>query len=177
MAVLRLTAPALAVAVAACSAAGAEPAPAAGPPAAAVAPAGPAATAAHPAGWRQLPAVASAVAAAARTDGVAVDATDAWGEPARGCYAVWLALRGGSAGAAALADQVLGSVAGLSPTEVVRPIGPDGTLAFGFARPPYRGRVRAKVGAGRISAVACFANQREPVACDAACRGVLEGAP
>jgi len=172
--VLRLTAPALAVAVAACSAAGAEPAPAARPAAAAAAPAGPAA---HPAGWRQLPAIASAVAAAARADGVAVDATDAWGEPARGCYAVWLALRGGSAGAAALADQVLGSVAGLAPTEVVRPIGPDGTLAFGFARPPYRGRVRARVGAGRIAAVACFANQREPLTCDAACRGVLEAAP
>jgi hypothetical protein len=158
--VLRLTV----LAIVACSPAGAEPA---------AAPA----DRAHPAGWRQLPAITGAVTAAARADGVTLDAVDAWGEPAVGCYAVWLDLHGRTTDAAALADQVLAGVAGLSPSEIARPTEPDGVLGFGFARPPYRGRVRARLGGGRVSAVACFGNQREPVACDAACTRVLQGAP
>jgi hypothetical protein len=156
------------LALVACSPAGAGPAgiqPAA-------APAGPV----HPAGWRRLPAIGASVTAAAKADGVTVDAVDAWGEPQLGCYAVWLDLHGGAADAAALADQVLGSAAALSPSDVATPSGPDGRLGFAFARPPYHGRVRAQLGAGRISAVACFGNQREPVTCDAACNHVL-GAP
>jgi hypothetical protein len=50
-------------------------------------------------------------------------------------------------------------------------------LAFRFARPPFRGRVRARLGHGRITAIACFFNQREPTACDAACIGVLDTVP
>ena len=158
---LRLTV----LAVVACSPAGAEPV--AGGPASRV----------HPAGWWQLPEIGAAVAAAAKADGITVDTADAWGEPRMGCYAVWLDLHGDAAAAAdALADQVLGSAAVLSPSDVARPSGPDGTLGFSFARPPYRGRVRAQLGAGRISAIACFGNQREPVTCDAACNRVL-GAP
>jgi len=158
--VLRLTA--IALGLAACGAAGADPAPAAG---------------AHPDGWRPLPAIAAAITAAAAGDGVTVDAASAWGEPAVDCYAVWLALHGPTADAAALADQVLAGVATLSPADLVRPAGPDGTLAFSFARPPYRGRLRAQLGGGRIAAVACFGSQREPAACDAACARVLQGAP
>jgi hypothetical protein len=176
-----------ALALVACSTAAADPGPAAtGGPAAAGGPAatGGAAATGHPAGWKPLPAIASAVRAAATADGVAVDATDAWGEPARGCYSVSIelhgALHGAPADAPALADQVLASLpapitspGGGELSELVRPSGPDGILAFRFASPPYRGRLRARLGRGRIAAVACFFNQREPLACDAACTGVL----
>ena len=158
----------IAIAVAACSPAGAEPAVPAAPPAVP----GP-----RPAGWKQLPAIATAVGVAAKADGVTIDAVDAWGEPARGCYAVWLDLHGGTAAAPALADQVLASLrqAAARVDEVVRPGDPTGALAFRFARTPYRGRVRAQLGNGRIAAIACFGNQREPLDCDASCATVLSG--
>ena len=95
MGLLRVTA----VALVACSAAGADPAGA------------PSRERAHPEGWKQLPSIATAVGAAARADRVTIDAVDAWGEPATGCYAVWLALRGASGDAPALADQVLAGLA------------------------------------------------------------------
>jgi hypothetical protein len=166
-----------AIALVACSTAGADPAASA------------ADRAARPAGWKQLPAIANAASAAARADGVVIDSADAWGEPAIGCYAVWLDLHGvrGRDGenvgdAAALADQILDGLARtgageIAVRDVVRPAGPEGVLAFAFARSPYRGRVRARLGGGRIDAVACFANQREPGACDAACTRVLQGVP
>jgi hypothetical protein len=180
----------IAVALVACSAAGADP------PA-------PPSRVAHPEGWKQLPAVATAVGTAARAEGVTIDAVDAWGEPAHGCYAVWLALHGGTRDAPALADQVLAGVARAAASrdgaasargarsrdaaagwreeiairEVVKPTDPSGALAFAFTSPPYHGRVRARLGKGRISAVACFANEREPLACDATCAQLLEAAP
>jgi hypothetical protein len=203
MDLLRMTAVALGAlgALGACSAAGAEP----NPPASD-------SPSQRPAGWKQLPVVASAAGAAVKADqagadGVALDTVDAWGEPALGCYAVWLALHGGAAAAPALADQVLdgvlqanepraakapqenakpprhadgpGGASGskLSLDEVVKPSGADGVLAFSFARPPYRGRVRAHLGSGRITAIACFGNQREPATCEAACTRVLQGVP
>jgi len=156
----------MAVALIACSAAGAEP----GAPV-------PRGSTLHPDGWKQLPAIATAVASAAAGDGIVIDAVDAWGEPGAGCYGVWLALHGGAADAATLADQVLGGATGLAPGDIVKPDGPDGVLAFAFARPPYRGRVRAQLGNGRIAATACFGNQREPTACHAACAQVLQEVP
>jgi len=153
----------------------------------------------RPAGWTQLAPIAAAAAAAAQAEGVTIDAVDAWGEPALGCYAVWLALHGGTTGAPALADQVLGSFrdaartrdgaertrvgaaaaagsqAAISLDEVVKPSEPEGMLAFSFARSPYRGRVRAQLGGGRVTAVACFGNQREPAVCEATCTRVLQG--
>lgn len=155
-----------AIGLAACQAAEAQPATAQ--------PAANLGAAAHPAGWRALPAIAAAVAAAARADNAIVEGADAWGEPAIGCYAVWLTLRGADAAAPVLAEQILTSAAALSPTAIVRPTAADGVLGFGFARPPYRGQLRARLGGGRVSAVACFANQREPQVCDAACPRVLE---
>jgi len=171
----------MAIGLVACSAAGAEPA--APSPPAAPPPADPL-PAAHPADWRPLPAIARELGRAAAADGVTVDLTDAWGEPARGCYGVWLALHGGTAAAPALADQVLASLRSLpgaaTPRElivdnVVAPSAAAGVLAFGFTRAPYRGRVRAQLGSGRIAAVACFGNQREPARCDAECAAVIDG--
>ena len=182
---------------------------------------------AHPDGWKQLPSIAAAVGAAAKAEGVTVDAVDAWGERADGCYAVWLALHGASGDAPALAEQVLaglskvqvprpgeptarskenapaahaagsketappaqaagapkgrrneGAAAGeLAISELVKPAGREGVMAFTFAGAPFRGRVRAQLGGGRIAAVACFGNERAPVACDAACARVLEATP
>ena len=170
-----------AVALAACNAAGADPG------------AAPSRGAAHPEGWKQLPAMATAVGAAARADGVTIDSVDAWGEPANGCYAVWLALHGASGDAPALADQVLAGLsrpaarAGrpqnatapgeLAISELVKPVARDGVMAFAFASAPFRGRVRAQLGGGRIAAVACFGNERAPLACDAACARMVEASP
>jgi len=165
----------IAVALVACSSAGAEP----GAP--------PVAGGHRPAGWKQLPLVARAVASAAASDGVIIDAVDAWGEPALGCYGVWLDLHGGTATAAVLADQVIDSLSrrdgsagprgALAVDDLVRPSGADGVLAFQFAAPPYRGRVRAQLSSGRISAIACFRNHRTPAVCDAACADVLGRVP
>jgi hypothetical protein len=157
MALLRVTA----VALVACSAAGAEPA---------AAPSG----AAHPEGWKQLPAMAAAASTAARADGVTIDSADAWGEPAHGCYAVWLELHGGASEAPALADQVLAGMPRIAISEVVKPTAATGVLTLAFTSLPYHGRVRAQLGKGRIAAVACFANEREPLACQAICTQLLE---
>ena len=176
----------IAVALVACSAAGADPA---------AAPR----SVAHPEGWKQLPAVAAAVGAAAKADGVTIDSVDAWGEPAHGCYAVWLELHGGSAEAPALADQVLAGIAraagprdgaatapaattrsaapwseAVAVSDVVKPTAASGSLTLAFTSLPYRGRMRAQLGKGRITAVACFANEREPLACQATCAQLLE---
>jgi hypothetical protein len=183
MDLLRVTA----VALVACSAVGADPA---------ASPGG----SAHPEGWKQLPAIATAVGAAAKAGGVTIDSVDAWGEPAHGCYAVWLELHGGTSDARALADQVVAGVARagaprdaaaarasrpreaaagwpgeIAISDVVKPIEPVGVLAFAFTSLPYHGRVRAQLGKGRIAAVACFANERELLACNATCAQVLEG--
>jgi hypothetical protein len=163
MVVLRLSA----VALVACTAAGADPAPA------------PSALPGSPASWKALPTIAHAVASAAAADGVTVDAADAWGDPAVGCFALRLAIHGGAAATDALVDQVLAGQAGqkITFTDVVKPAAGQDVLAFGFARAPYRGRVRARLTGGKITAMACFGNQREPVACDATCTHMLQGAP
>jgi hypothetical protein len=128
-----------------------------------------------PAGWRALPELAGAIGDAARSAGTSLDGTAAWGEPAMGCYAAWLALSGGSTGARELADQILAGLATehVVAADVVKPAADTGVLSLGFERPPYRGRLRAQLDRGKISALACFANRREPGACDAVCNALL----
>jgi hypothetical protein len=95
---------------------------------------------------------------------------------------VWLAL--GAPGAAeAIAQQVVagftaaaaGSGAGAKLTfkDAAAPAGDAGVLALSFERGDHRGRLRARLGGGRIAALACFANQREPLTCEAACTSFL----
>jgi len=124
-----------------------------------------------PAGWQSLPQLAEAVSAAGRDAKIAIDGSEAWGETEMGCYATWLALSGGDAAPDVLADQVLASLgaAKLAVSDVVKPSSTAGTLSLRFERAPYHGRLRAELSKGRITAVACFANQREPVACESAC--------
>ncbi len=132
-----------------------------------------------PAGWQPLPELATAVTTAAQTAGIVIDGTEAWGETAMGCYAVWLAVSGGDSTADALADQVFAGLTAekIVVRDVVKPTGDAGKLQLVFERAPYQGRLRANLERGHVAALACFANQREPIACDAACNTLLGGAP
>ncbi|HTR51885.1 MAG TPA: hypothetical protein VMJ10_14315 [Kofleriaceae bacterium] len=145
MAELRLAA----LALTSCANAGAGPTTVAGPP-----------------GWSAIETLARAAGDAAKADGVAVDATGAWGDPARGCYALAIELRGGG-DAQKLVDGI--ASAGIATRDVVY----EGTaVTLGVARAPYDGRVRAEIASdGRVAARACFWNEREPAGCAAACGG------
>jgi hypothetical protein len=161
------TAAAAAAALAACGRAGAAPDQASG--------------LTPPAGWQVLPPIAAA-ARAALGAGVQVDGADAWGEPAMGCYAVWLAFRA-AGGAEAIGQQVVAGFTAAKPGDkmivksVAAPSGDEGVLTLAFERGDHRGRLRARLGGGRIAALACFANQREPLACEAACNTFLGDSP
>jgi hypothetical protein len=146
MAQLRL----IALALAACSASDAAPAPV------------PLATV--PAGWVPLPAMALAARAA-----IAGSSTDAWGEPAKGCYAATLVF-GERGTVAALLAEVKQAV---SLRDVVEPSAAGGVLSFGFDKAPYKGRVRATLDGKTVTALACFWNDREPAACETACTAML----
>jgi len=157
MAELRLIA---VLALAACHAADAQPQQASG--------------IAAPAGWQTLAVLANAARSGATAKGVTVDGAEAWGEPAMGCYAVWMALHGSGGDAPALAEQVRAGLAAASiEVKDVQAPDADGLMALGFAKPPYGGRMRARLGSGKIVALACFHNGREPKACEHACDGVL----
>jgi hypothetical protein len=148
---------------------------------------------ATPAGWQALPQIAAAAKEALGARAV-IDGAEAWGEPAMGCYAVWLALRAegsaeavgkqvidgftaagsaGSAGGAGSAGDPANAAA-LVVRDVAAPAGDEGVLALAFERGEHRGRLRARLGGGTIAALACFANQREPGACEPACAKLLE---
>jgi len=147
MAELRLAA----VALAACSNAGAGPTIVVGP-----------------AGWSAIDAIATAAADAAKADGVTVEAAGAWGDVSRGCYAVALQLHGGG-DTAKIVDGI--GAAGIATREVVYA---GDVVTLGVSRAPYDGRVSAEAGSdGHVDARACFWNEREPAACAAACAGWL----
>lgn len=133
-----------------------------------------------PPGWHDLPAVASA-ARHALGEGLEIEGTQAWGEPARGCYAVWIAIRGGGTAQTIATDVVNGLTAAgggtVLVTDVVRPSTDEGVLTFGFTRPPFRGKLAAKLGGGRVAALACFANAREPAWCATGCTSLLGAIP
>ncbi len=143
--------------------------------------AGPTSGLTPPAGWSALPALATAAADAAKKANVTVDDVEAWGEPARGCYAAWIAIRGAGGTPSEIAEPMLASLAtelpGLTTSDVIKPDpkAPDaGVLSLSFARPPYHGMVRAPIAkSGALAVVACFWNVREPVACEAACSQLI----
>jgi hypothetical protein len=56
---------------------------------------------------------------------------------------------------------------------VVAPTTAAGVLAFAFDKAPYQGRVRATLDGKTVSALACFWNEREPAACEAACTALI----
>ncbi len=159
MALLRLIA---AASLAACGQAGAQPAVSSGLQ--------------TPAGWQALPVLGQAVAAAAKAEGVTVDGAEGWGETSIGCYGVWLKLHGTGVGSEEVIQGL--ELAKLGLSHVVKPeLGDDGTIALTFERAPYRGRLRVRVAAGSITALACFANAREPASCEQPCTTLLGGLP
>jgi hypothetical protein len=152
MALLRLAL----IALAACNPAGAQPSAASG-----ITP---------PAGWQPLPALAKQVADATKATG-----SEAWGDTARGCYGVWFTLQGSGANA----DAILAGLAAekIATSNVVTPESGDGMVAVSFTKPPYAGRLRARIAGGSITALACFANQREPKSCESPCTALLGALP
>lgn len=135
-----------------------------------------------PKGWMADPALAKAAAAAVvdpKQSAIAVTQTQAWSDPARGCYGLALDLRGGAGPIDAAADQLIAALgselAGAKLHEVQKPVaGPHGTLALGFdvlrGTAPYHGKLRADLeSTGEVHALACLWNQREPKVCEAAC--------
>jgi len=139
-----------------------------------------------PAGWQAMPSLASAATSAAKENGIAVVRALAWGEPARGCYAAWLALRSDGGAPDVIARQIVESLSaepaldGIVVRDVTEPEAgaATGVLALGFEREPYRGRLRMTLAKdGNLAALACFWNQREPVACERACITLVGGMP
>ncbi len=128
-----------------------------------------------PAGWATLPDLATAVTGATSVSGVTIEGVEAWGETARGCYAVWFALTG----AGANADAVIAGLAAekLATSNVVKPEGETGVTSLAFAKPPYTGRLRVRTESGKLTAIACFANDREPQSCDVPCTALLGAVP
>lgn len=156
------------LAVAACTDAGAQ---SAAPPA--VTPVAP------PAGWTAQPAIAAAVQDALGK--TSVDGLAAFGEPAMGCYGAWMALRA-RGDASELAEQIVRGLSGgaartLAIRDLVKPTAATGVLALGFDSPPYTGRLRARLGDGKLAALACWWSPREPIACEQACTTLLGGLP
>jgi hypothetical protein len=121
---------------------------------------------APPAGWVALPEIANAIGATAKLDGI-----QAWGEPSKGCYAVSIAADGGGD----LVGELLAALAAekVATTDIVKPTGATGVLAFSIARGTYHGKVRAQIDTDRVAALACYHNDREPLACETQCATFL----
>lgn len=125
-----------------------------------------------PAGWQRLEPAETAAKLAAAAPNVTVAGVQAWGEPALGCYALWLSLRGGGGDADSIARDVIDGLRTAKFTVTELPVA-DGVLELGLDRAPYKGRLRARVGDGQVTGVACVANQRDPAACEAGCVSLL----
>lgn len=125
------------------------------------------------------------MAAAAKTalGKTAVDAIEAFGEPAMGCYSLWMTGRASGKATDAAEQLVRGLMDDkkqkrkLEIKDVVKPVGEAGVLSLGFETPPYKGRLRARFGEGKLVALACWWSQREPVACEQACTTILGAVP
>ena len=137
-----------------------------------------------PPSWTAQPViVAAAKAALAKTT---IDGIEAFGEPAMGCYSLWMSVRE-SGTAKDLAEQIVRGLAApadkkpparkLDVKDVVKPQTDEGVLSLAFETAPYKGRLRARLGKGRIVALACWASPREPLACEQACTTLLGALP
>jgi len=125
-----------------------------------------------PPGWQALPDAVTVVKTAAGATGITVDDVKAWGEPTTGCYALWFALHGGGGGAESISKAI---VEGLTAEKFVASESAlaDGFFELAIERAPYKGRMRAQVGDGKIAGLACVANQRDPASCEAPCKTML----
>jgi hypothetical protein len=146
--------------------------------------AGPGSGLTAPAGWKTLVSLSTAARDAAKAGGFTVDATEAWGDTARGCYGAWLSLSTTAARPAKLADELVQGIqtepalAGIAITDVVKPAATTDAdvMALAFEKAPYRGKLRTRlIKDGHVTALVCFWNEREPAACAAACEQLLGG--
>ncbi|HEY4180105.1 MAG TPA: hypothetical protein VGM90_24855 [Kofleriaceae bacterium] len=130
-----------------------------------------------PQGWISLPAIADVMRDAATTAGAKVIGREAWGEPSRGCYAVWMRLGGSGANP----DNVITSLGdpknGFATSDVVKPTAVPGTLTLAWKHGAYAGKLRAKIETDGMAMLSCFANDREPKSCEAACTSLLGALP
>ncbi|CAN5906443.1 hypothetical protein BH11MYX2_BH11MYX2_30890 [soil metagenome] len=135
-----------------------------------------------PAGWMSLPAVADVMRDAAVKMNAKVIGREAWGEPSRGCYAVWMKLGGSGASA----DVVVSSFGGtdavkaggaILTSDVVKPTAVPGTLSLSWKRGVYAGKLRARIEQDAVTVLSCFANDREPTSCEAGCGALLGALP
>jgi hypothetical protein len=136
--------------------------------------AGPGSGITPPPGWQAMPSLATATSDAAKADGVVVDGAEAWGEPARGCFGAWLGLRAGARAPDAMVDALVKSLAAekIEVRDVVKPAAGAiaGTMSLVFEQAPYHGKLRGQLlKDGHMTLLACFWNDREPVACETAC--------
>jgi hypothetical protein len=127
-----------------------------------------------PAGWQAMPSLATAASDAAKADGVVVDGAEAWGDPARGCFGAWLGLEAGARAPDAMVDALVKTLAAekIEVRDVVKPAAGAiaGTVSFVFEQAPYHGKLRGQLlKDGHMTLLACFWNEREPVACETAC--------
>jgi hypothetical protein len=123
---------------------------------------------AAPKGWLVDEKLSASAASAAAGEKIEVLGSDAWSDASRGCFAIFLDLRGG----ATTTDDVVAAIANekIQTREVLAK--PD-SLTLTFERAPYHGKLAAKIAAGEIRALACMWNQREPKACEAGCATLL----
>jgi len=144
--------------------------------------AGPGSGLTPPAGWQAQPSLANAATTAAKNDGLTVAGAEAWGEPARGCFAAWIAMSGSGGAPDVMADQLVRGLSadpalgGIVVRDVQKPAPNQkvGVLTLAFEHTRYHGKLRAALNAdGKITALACFWNQREPATCERACTALL----
>ena len=123
-----------------------------------------------PAGWQPLAELATAASEAAKGEGIVIDSAAAWGDTAMGCYALAIAVRGGSS-PETLSKELATGFVGASVRDAA--IASD-AVTLAFEKGAYRGKLRAKTSDATIEAVACFWNEREPDACARLCEGMLK---
>jgi|GEM_PF-1803372 len=136
---------------------------------------------ASPKGW-QLDGELAKTAASAAADpkaGITVVGSEAWSEPARGCYAVWLDVRGDAAPIDVASEQLLAALAKELPDvklrEIAKPVAADrGMLALAFDSRGFHGMLRVELAStGEVHALACAWNRREPKACEVGCTALF----
>ena len=113
-----------------------------------------------PTGWISLPAVADVMRDVAVASHAKVVGREAWGEPSRGCYAVWMKLSGSGATAEAVASSFGGTDAvkaggAILTSDIVKPTAVPGTLSLSWKRGAYAGKLRARIEKDSVAMLSC----------------------
>lgn len=126
-----------------------------------------------PRAWTAQPAIADAARKAAGEDTEAA----AWGDAGLGCFAAVVATRAERQNPEDALEELRAALArdlGLDGWTAT-PADARGTIARGGLRGEVRGAIAALPPRGAaVTVAACFHNERDPEACRAQCRGVLD---